>query len=269
MKSSERNMTGRITTKSIFRHLLIFLSAALSLPALAATPGITALAITADGTLLVSPPDQTVGPMNSDVIQTAGESADGDGEPLLAVGPAIIQSHLDRTWIDVLGVAIDIDINTAFPRNIPKPGDYVAVTGSTLPDGNMVAGNIVRLGGRYEPGNSLVYIRAPLVAIDQTGRATIGATQVDLAQALGESQISAEQINQIVQVAGFESSFSADSRVITATSAGVLSGHSNSGVKGINGSGVRGINGSGVRGINGSGVRGINGSGVRGINGSG
>lgn len=137
-KSSERNMTSRITTKSIFRHLFISLSAALSLPALAATPGITAQAFTADGTLLVSAPDQTVGSMNSDVIQTTGEYTDGDGEPLLAVGPAIIQSHLDRTWIDVLGVAIDIDINTAFPRNIPKSGDYVAVTGSTLDRNSVV-----------------------------------------------------------------------------------------------------------------------------------
>ncbi len=219
--------------------------------------GVEAVASSSEGKLLVTSTDHTLASIDTIEIQVVDRLDQTRGEALLAVGPATIQSDSDRTWIEVFGVTIDIDANTTFPRGIPHTGDYVAVTGSLAADGSAIAGDIVHLGGRYEPGNSVIYLRGRLQSIDDIGTANVSGVRINLAQAFSDPQISSAHVNQIVQVVGFQpANLETSQPIVTATAAAVLPIPDSSGLRGINGSGLRGINGSGLRGINGSGLRG-------------
>jgi hypothetical protein len=189
-----------------------------------------------------------------------------EDDPLLAVGPATIHTDAAGTTISVLGQQIAIDSSTQFPRGLATAGEYVAVSGYFEDDGTARASKVVRLGGTYSPGNSLVYLRGRAKALDVNGHSAIGSKPIDLSNALFNPELIDLRDDTFIEVLGFEAISTSQ---IVATRASVITGINGSGAKGINGSGAKGINGSGAKGINGSGAKGINGSGAKGINGSG
>ena len=201
----------------------------------------------------------------------ANSQRNSSSEQLLAVGPLAYSA--DGNSVSVLGQVLRIAPNTKFSRGLAKSGDYVAIAGTIDSNGVAVASNVVRLGGSYVMGSSLVYLRGTISAFNRNGSGSLGQTQVDLAGSFHDSQFAAVSKNDVVELIGFEYS-SGTRQVVAAVSGNILqsskiSGINGSGLNGINGSGLNGINGSGLKGINGSGLNGINGSGLQGINGSG
>jgi len=197
---------------------------------------------------------------NNLLIGDLGEAVENlSADPLLVVGPVVIDSANDGGRLTVLGLPVSVTPKSTFPRGAVATGDYVAIFGRYEDDGQPVALTVVQLGGAYVQGTSPVYIRGTAAALDEIGLSTIGGKQISLANALYNQDLVGLPQGTAIEVVGFEAGFGSSS-LLVATSASVLQGINGSGVKGINGSGIKGINGSGIKGLNGRDVKSINGS---------
>ena len=213
--------------------------------------GLTAVGVSDDGTLVVSATDSGIDMSTGREILVEDS---GTGDSLLAVGPGVIQSDADHTWINVLSSVIGIDASTAFPRGMIAAGDYVAVSGDMNADGTVTASNVVHLGGHYSPGISTVYLRGQARDLDTVGGVRIDDASVDLSQAYYDPRLLDICDLTAIEVLGVEAPTLAPGHKVMAYSASILAGITGSGARGITGSGARGITGSGARGITGSGL---------------
>lgn len=220
----------------------------------AAADGLSSVGSTADGALLVTDVPGLQVQSSSDIRAVYSSQ----GEPLLAVGPAILSSDETSTSVSILGRKIGIDVATTFPRGIPQSNDYVAVTGVIETSAEPVADSVIRLGGMYSAGNSIVYLRGFLTDITATGTALLDGVKVDLAPGLIESQWLDSSHVAIVEVLGYEATDSAGQLLAALSVHPLFEIAADVSVQGITGSGVKGITGSGVKGITGSGIKSTN-----------